>query len=106
MDRVKLLGSRYAVVSGQTRLGKKRVCVCVCAMSLSRLSCSLFCDAGDTGGLAVKVDIVLLLCWSKGTWAWTMREFMPVMQPKSVRGRREKTRRSPKSTLLIFGRET
>lgn len=53
---------------------------------LSRLGCSLFCDAGDTGGLAVKVGIVLLFCWSKGTWAWTMREFMPVMQPKSVRG--------------------
>lgn len=73
MDGVTLLGSRYAVVSGQTRPEKKGVCAMSLSEFLSRLGRSLFCDAGDTGGLAVKVGTVLLLCWSKGTWAWTMR---------------------------------
>jgi hypothetical protein len=35
-----------------------------------------------------------------------MRESVLAMQPKSVRGWREKIRRFPKSILLIFGRET
>ena len=104
MDGVRLLGSRHAVIRGQVRLEKKGACARLLSDSLSGRGCSLFSDAGDIS--AVNMCIVLLLCLSKDACAWIMRESVLAMQPKSVRGWREKIRRFPKSILLIFGRET
>lgn len=77
-DGVKLLGSRYAVVSGQTRSENKRGGMPLSEF-LSELSCPLFCDAEDTLSWLQKWA---LPCFSAGVemTAWTMRKFILEMQ--------------------------